>query len=350
MTRFQPLSHLVAARLTLAARASAEVEVTAAAVRLLLAVLSCEASVVDDDENAFERTIRRQEHAATGEVHFDALWISPNAIRETLGGISPAALRGDLARIRSMRFRLLGDDPGPEGSPVSGGFFDRDGKPSGGKGEVACVQVERTLLAHAGGTDPGRADAVLWVDFERMEHFRCRHSPLAYVRIMAWVAAPERLPDTWRAHGTAGGALSVTIPASEIAPALGYDGRHAPSDLVVRVLKPVAADLAWAGVRFAFSRVRNRRDTVIAWRLQVAEDEALRTERLREEARMRRARRAERKLVRRANRPAIPPIPDPQPSEANASPAKGLARFPRTGSPPPKGSRGRAPRKPRPPR
>lgn len=276
MTRLVPLSRTVATSLVVSVGGRGDVEVTASAMRLLFALLAREAARVDewDRFENWEREERLDAFRLTGEVAYDVLWVSPAALRRDLG-VEPAALFSDLQRLRAMRVHLLGENPGPGTAPVSGDLRTDKGRKA--KNGPARVLVERTLLAAAGGDDIGEAEgAAVWVDLDRMRQMRSRYSPLAYVRMMTWLAAPERLPEAWKGRVTAGGKLALDLPVGAMREALGVDGYPRIADLARFVLEPVATELAAAGLAATWSWVRNRRGEATALRLHLALDESLR--------------------------------------------------------------------------
>lgn len=278
MGRSIPLSRTVATQLVVAVGGRGDTEVTVSAMRALLAILSREAVRVDDVDvyEDHDRDLRYTAYGQTGEVRYLPLWVSTAGLCRDLA-CEPRSLFGDVSRIRAMAAHLDGPEAGPRLMPVKGNLRRADGLKPKTREASLRIDVEQTLLAAAGGRDIGESPSqAVWIDLGEMARFKCRYSVLAYVRAIAWLQEEDRLPEAWRAHRTAAGALAMDLPAAACRAALGVEGYGRIPDLERRVLDPVAADLATAGISLKWQWVRGRRGTAAALRLRLVPDEAVR--------------------------------------------------------------------------
>ncbi len=299
MPRILPISREIATRLALPIGPRGSRDVTSGAVHLLLGVLSRFAAIADDPEEAFARRCDRlafDELAGAGS-QMEAIHLSWPALREDLCMSGPEMF-GALSRAAQLKACVAGWAPVPDLMRTTGYSGWRTLSSMSTK---VLVEARLAYAAHVygdAGTDS--SNEVVWWDSEAVSRMRGRYAPLAYLRACAWLAAPERLPEAWNAHGTRTGALAMDIPIEQAPMALGVHDAPWPAVLEASVVKAVATDLATAGIRWDGALLRNRRGEATAVKVVVARMAAQPRQRqsrgrlpLEERARRRRVRLAE---------------------------------------------------------
>lgn len=299
MSRILPISHEIATRLAVPIGPRGIQDVTSGAVHLLLGVLSRFAVIADDPEEAFARRCDRlafDELSGAGS-HMESVHLSWPVLRDDLCMTGPEMF-GALSRAAQLKACVAGWAQVPDIMRTTGY--------SGWKtlttmSTKVLVEARLAYAAHVygdAGTDS--SGGVVWWDSEAVSRMRGRYAPLAYLRALAWLAAPERIPEDWGAHRTRTGALAMDIPIEQAPLALGVHAMPWPAVLEASVVKAVSTDLATAGIRWDGALVRNRRGEATAVKVVVARVEAQPRQRqyrgrlpLEERARRRRVRLAE---------------------------------------------------------
>lgn len=274
----------------------------AGSIRFLILALSQAASSARETDE-MEREYRLTEAYRHG-VEYARHEIDLPALRRAMAGAVLTTVRAALSRCCDSLVTLRGLDGYGLSTPTNKvflgpkGTFVRDGD------ELASLGIEATLLAAA---TPGYGGTVE-VDAAALNAFRCRYSPVLYLRCLAWEASPAAIPrgcEARRQNGT----LRLTLPLGEAQEILGFRGIAKPSQMERTALNPACAELAAAGFRVAWSWVTNYRGERTGIRLSVARNESLgiRTRTASAQARAeaaeaRHARLAERR-IERAKRP-----------------------------------------------
>jgi len=112
---------------------------------------------------------------------------------------------------------------------------------------VACRFPSYVLaLAHIDHDEKERRSPV-WFDINAMGNFKCRYSPIVYLRCLAWLAGDVKMGKAWRRKTTTYG-IELTIPFGDLGVALGAPHVHMRTHWDAYVLKPAIRDLDAAGI------------------------------------------------------------------------------------------------------
>lgn len=321
MPALLPLSRDIAARLLIDASPAGagrdRHEAEASSVRLLLVLLSRAAARVHEGQDADARVFDRLAYEYSNGISYEPLWAGLKPLREDLGRIQPSSLLRDLSRAAGMLVSLWGEESEYQlMAPLARSLTTPEGRVPRARAEVGRFRVEKTLLAAAGVDEPVDEHSLLWFDPRVMARFSSRYSPLAYVRVLAWLSDTHIIPGSWGAHVTSKGTLAFVIPSGEIAEALGTCGMvRAPRtpggkvgidfDRIERtVFKPVIRDLRHAGLKLTVKIERSKKGVALRARLWVERDESVRPLPARKPRASRRTRRGAQRPAQVAAAPA----------------------------------------------